>query len=155
MQVRLEPSWQSSSDTHKPRFPAPRDRLKQVLQLQYSAGRARRITSSRSPTVQEFKVSPVTRDPILTEQKNHSKLVLATSEAHHPTTGKLGASVSVTRTLLVSPMEGLNSAGHRSHGLLTQPGQEPSHLQQGVHTFRHFHVSVSDLLQRKPKGAGG
>lgn len=38
------------------------------------------------------------------------------------------------------------STGHWSHGLLTQPGQEPSHLQQGVHTFRHFHVSVSNLL---------
>lgn len=39
--------------------------------------------------------------------------------------------------------------GHRGHCLLTQPGQEPCHLQEGVHTFCYFHMSVSNFLKNK------
>lgn len=39
--------------------------------------------------------------------------------------------------------------GHRGHCLLTQPGQEPCHLQKGVHTFCYFHMSVSNFLKTK------
>ena len=37
--------------------------------------------------------------------------------------------------------------GHWGHCLLTQPGQEPCHLQKGVHTFRYFHMRVSNFLR--------
>ena len=39
--------------------------------------------------------------------------------------------------------------GHRGHCLLTQPGQQPWHLQKGVHTFCYLHMSVSNFLKNK------
>lgn len=81
-----------------------------------------------------------TRDPVLPQQEAKgacSNDVLGTS----PTTGKLDH-----QCLCDKDPPRFISTGHWSHGLLTQPGQKPSHLQQGVHTFRHFHVSVSNLL---------
>lgn len=50
-----------------------------------------------------------------------------------------------------SPSSELSTlTGHRGHCLLTQPGQEPCHLQKRVHTFGYFHVSVSNFLKNKP-----
>lgn len=56
--------------------------------------------------------------------------------------------LSVTRTH--NPANEFSAlTGHRGHCLLTQPGQEPCHLQKGVHTFRYFHMSVSNFLKKK------
>lgn len=49
---------------------------------------------------------------------------------------------------LVTPSMSSPLTGHRGHCLLTQPGQEPCHLQKRVHTFGYLHMSVSNFLNK-------
>lgn len=50
---------------------------------------------------------------------------------------------------LLSPINEFSAlTGHRGHRLLTQPGQEPCHLQKRVHTFGYLHMSVSNFLDK-------
>lgn len=60
--------------------------------------------------------------------------------------------LSWTRTLRtpVTPSNEFSPlTGHRGHCLLAQPGQEPCHLQEGVHAFCYLHMRVSDFLKSK------
>lgn len=45
----------------------------------------------------------------------------------------------------------LGSAGSRWRRFAAESTQQTSHLQQGVHTFSHPHVSVTDLLQGRTR----